>query len=305
MNIQKQHAPFITGTFIALVLIGIPLSAYVFRSVKPKSDENVPTSTLYLQPAQASVNKDDLLSLGVYLSTGSAPQSNHISRVKLTLNFDPTVLKLIDILPYDGEKSLLPYAKDGSKFISATSPYASITLVADKEEKLAVSGEGLIATVKFKAISTPNAPTRIKLNQSEITSASSDPQTNFLAAAQPAYITVGSGTDLLGISDLESKSASPSPIVQLITRITTPLPDSVMRTVRPTIKGTSFPNALVILSIDTDPVTSTNFYADVSGNWVYTLRNELKNNSVYRITVTGDNNTDIETTSSAFLVKTK
>jgi plastocyanin len=100
----------------------------------------------------------------------------------------------------------------------------------------------------------------------------------------------GTITVLAGTGGGASPSPSPSPSASSsqTTRITSPASGSTTTNKRPTISGVSFPNALIVLSINTSPSLTSTFYANASGNWSYTSTTDIANGT-YLVTVTGEN----------------
>ncbi len=106
-------------------------------------------------------------------------------------------------------------------------------------------------------------------------------------------------------SPSSSIAVSPSPTSTQVTKITSPANGTTVNSRRPVISGTSFPNALIILSISNVSTPPTTFRADASGNWSYTPTVDLANGT-YTVTVTGDSGSSgaLENASSTFTVST-
>ena len=280
-----------------LILAAIPLTLLLVKKRQEIRQKAAPATSIYLDPASISAKPDDTFTANVMIKTGE----NQVSAAELHLSFDSIYLEAQSIQ----NGTFLEYVlvegvvESGSTSITlGSAPAAPKQTVGDVPAVLAV--------LTFKALAETSTPTKIEFLSTTQIAGVGEGATNVLIGIEPAEVTVsttGGGASPSPSPSASPGGASPSPSPSATdkqTNIIAPANGSTTTNRRIPIAGDSFPNALIILSVNT--VISTSFYADASGNWIYTPTADLANDT-YTVTVTGESSTGVtETATSTFTV---
>jgi large repetitive protein len=265
-----------------LMAIAIPISVFLVKNQQDIRTKAAPATTLSLTPASLSKSIDDTFTLDATIETGS----NQVFVTELHVSYDPTKLEAVSIT----NGPLFPNIIISGK-IDPTGKM-SITLGAENQAT-PVTGTGIAAIVKFKAIGVTTTPTVVQfITADTFAGAKGEGATNVLVGTTPAKITItrtGSQTASAGTT---TSTITPTPTTRLTTTLTptpTPLTTSATSsaliilspsatisatTTRPLFKGTAPKNATVTLSIYPSSQT-VSIKANSSGVWSYTPTSPL------------------------------
>ena len=302
-------------TFV-LLLAGIPITVFLVKQRQEIRQKAAPATTLSFDLPTITKNVDENFDLKVMINTGT----NQISSAKLSINFQNTYLEAVSVNKGTFFDNILE-----AGIVDNTNGKVTITLSSISSAKSS-QGDELLATITFKtkALTPTNTPSEINMTGSETIGQEADlVSRNLLVSSGKTMVTVSqaaqpspSPTTTPSASPLATPSTvptvapsatpanSPSATPTQVTRITSPVNGSSITNRRPQIIGTSFPNGLIVLSINTNPVTSANFNANASGNWSFTPTTDLALGT-FTITVTGQdpiNTGVVESTTSTFTI---
>ncbi len=185
--------------FIVVLLVVIPLTVYLVQQQQKLKAGATPATTVAFVPQTKTVNVGDTFYFDISLSPGT----NQVSFVKLTINFDSSVLSLVPTTNYQnnsncGTHSLCPNTNIFSVLQGPTenSGSATVTLSASQNGQNAITtNQPSIARITFKA-TAPSSSTQISFGTTTDTQALSISSTdqyneNVLLPTQPATVTIG------------------------------------------------------------------------------------------------------------------
>lgn len=270
-----------------LILIAIPITVFVVKQQQDIRQRAAPATTLSLSPSTTTVNVGETFTLDVLIDTGTCPTCNSISAAELHISYNSTYVEATEIKNGTFLSNVL---------VTGTINPGEATITLGSDPASAPSGTGTMATVIFKALADTPTPTQISFGSATQVAGIGEGANNVLIASTPATVTVGavggpsptpaaSATPEPSATPTTSPSPSPSSSTQT-TQITVPSNGATLTTSQPTFSGVSFPNGLVVLSVNTSPVTTANVNADGSGDWSYQWASSLANGS-YVLTATG------------------
>lgn len=180
--------------FIVVLLVVIPLTVYLVQQQQKLKVAATPATTMAFVPQTKPVNVGDTFFFDISLNPGT----NQISFVKLTVNFDSSVLSLVPTTNYSGNSScgthsLCPNTGIFSILQGPTETGSSATVTLSASQNIITQSQSSIARVTFKA-TAPTTSTQISFgSDSQALSVSSSDQfnENVLLSTQPATVTVG------------------------------------------------------------------------------------------------------------------
>lgn len=265
-----------------LILLAIPATVLLVMHNQEMRQRANPATTLTLTPASATHQIGDEFELETHMDTAN----NQVVAVQVSLSFDPTKLEAEWI--HNG--TMLPNIISSGVVGSGT---ASIALGA-ANTTTPITGTGLVATIKFKALAGTISPVSVKFSSDTFIGALGEGSTNVLSTSTPSTITI-SGT--AGAAD--TGTITPTPTTSLSGSITPTLTPTLAATgsatattsavtiesptknegvtsQTPTIQGTAPPGSTVTIAVySTQQVTAT-VTADANGNWSYTIPQSLE-----------------------------
>jgi len=294
------------------ILVAIPLTVFLARQQQDIRQRAAAATTLEFQPAQVTVAVGQEFDLDAVVTTNE----NFITAAEIHTSFSSQYLEAKSITFGD----FLPNILESGVVQSGS---ASITVGAGTQGK---QGTGVAARIHFQALAdTSGSTTAVNFATTSQVAAVGEGGSNVLTVTTPAQITItAAGGASPSPSAVASPSVSPSPgsaspspsatpIVSAspsatpgtgggtasptptptatpttgtTTKIIEPPNGSTVTTHRPTISGTSFANALMVLSINTSPQITSTFYANAQGAWSFTPNTDV-DNGTFTITVTG------------------
>lgn len=183
--------------FIVVLLVVIPLTVYLVQQQQKLKAGATPATTVAFVPPTKTVNVGDTFFFDISLNPGT----NQVSFVKLTINYDSSVLTLAPTTNYTnnsncGTHSLCPNTNIFSVLQGPTenSGNATITLSATQNGQNSITTtQTSIARITFKA-TAPSSSTQVSFgSDTQALSISSTDQfnENVLLSTQPATITIG------------------------------------------------------------------------------------------------------------------
>lgn len=236
---------FLIG-FILVLLVGIPATIYILQQQQQTSTKAAKATKLTFTPTssqQTPIEKKvgDPISLNIKVD----PSTNMVSFVKLIINYDADKLATASSNAFVPNISVFPKVAEGPIYAPGV---ISVSLSVGSDPTKAIQSAVNAATVNFVAkANTTDQPTRVTYDISEkatevLSIASTDEAgEDVLSSADPAYITIGEGTEPTGsITEtpvpVPSLSETPTP---LLTETPTP---AATDTPMPTETGTPSPS---------------------------------------------------------------
>ncbi len=291
-----------------LILVAVPVTLLVVKQRQEIRQRAAPATTLDLEPSTKTVQVGDTFTLDVVLDTNN---QNRAAAAEINLTFNPTFLEGVSFAAGD----LMPFVLAEGQVGNGTA-----TIIVGSQsaggQGGGVSGRGTIAVLTLRALQpTGGSPTMVDFASTTQVSGANpeDVGQNILVAGG----TRGSSITVAGDATVSpSPSVNPSPETtptpgtsptpsasptDQVTYITQPANGATVTTARPTILGTSFPNADMLLSINTSQIYSRSFTADADGDWSHQVDQDLANGT-YTITVTGTSGNKEETDTATFTV---
>ncbi len=314
---------------ILLVLTAIPVTIFLVKQQQDIRQRAAPATDMYFEPNQTAANVGQTFTLDVKMNTGQ----NYVAAAQVDITVDPLYLEIVSLqqsgtflprvlqdplvtggaasiaLGYQSGEGLPGGANGQAQKIAVLTLRALTPTTESVKVRFASTSRVSGGTLTPGDITDPDKGQNVLISTSEsqitITSgAGGSPQPSATpgtgATPTPAATprpspsaTPGTGGGTASPTPRPSPSSSPS---TKKTAITTPANGSTTTNSRPTISGTSFANAVVILSVNSGQtnVITTTINANTQGAWSYTPTNNLANGS-YSITVTAtDSATNIE-----------
>jgi hypothetical protein len=275
---MKKIALIVAGIIMA---IAIPVTVFFVKNQQDIRSKAAPATTLSLTPATLAKKIDDTFTLDVTIETGS----NQVFVTDLHLGYDPTKLEAVSIT----NGPLFPNIIISGKI----DPTGKISIMLGSENQTSpVTGTGIAAIVKFKAIGTATSPTIVQfIAPDTFAGAKGEGATNVIMGTVPAKITI-TGTGIQAAAATAS-TLTPTPTTRLSTTltptptvsttnattsallITSPSATVSATTTRPLFRGSAPKNASVTLIIHPTGQTAS-IRANSSGIWSYTPATSLE-----------------------------
>lgn len=228
---------FLMGV-ILLLLVTIPLTLYFVKQQQDLRSSAAPSSTLSLLATSQNVNVGDTFSVDIMLDPGT----NIPSFIKLSLQYDPRKLKIVQINPDPQNISTTlsgPIYEEGS---------ANVEFGINKIIETGYNPSGdlsdpfKVATIDIEALEKTEPSTQIGFDfpgSTQVLSISADdgPGENVLVNALPVVISV-----------LDGGAVNPTPTRTPISTTPTPVQPRISATPTPTLTPTMVPNAQPVCS---------------------------------------------------------
>ncbi len=216
MNLSGKKL-FLFG-FIAVLLVGIPLTVYLLQQQQETRSRAEKSTTLSFTPestATAPITKNvgDTFTLDVVVDPGV----NLVSFVKLEIQYDPDKIEAVSATPFQPNAIVFPSTLE-SKFETGK---MSITLAVGPDPTKAVQQKAKAGTITFKAKANtpPGTPTLVTYgsNTQALSIGPSDQSSeNVLSSAIPATIVIGGAAPSGPVSPtLAIPTGSPTPTIEL------------------------------------------------------------------------------------------
>lgn len=295
------------------ILIGIPVTVFLVSKNQEIRQRAAPATTLTLTPSSATKQVGDEFVLDVSMNTAT----NQVVAVQVSLSFDPTKLEA-------------EWIHNGTMFPNIISSgvigngSASIALGA-ANTTTPITGTGVAASVKFKALAATTAPISVKFSADTFVGALGEGSTNVLTSTVPSTITITTGTaptltptPTTGGSSTITPTATPtggagttltptptgtSNATPSAITITSPTANESIVSQTPTIQGKAPAGSTVTIAVySTQQITAT-VTADANGNWSYVVPQALDAGS-HTVVVAAQNPTtgQTETATLAFVI---
>jgi VCBS repeat-containing protein len=276
---------------LILILVSIPAVVFFMGQNQDVRSRAAPATALAFNPSTVTKTVDDVFSLDVMINTGG----NNVAVAELHIQYDATKLEALSIT----NASLAPLIAAAGTVGGGT---ASITVRA-KSTAEPITGVGPIATVRFKALTSTEAPVQIKFDSSTFVSALGEQSPNVLVGTTPATVTITAGGEPT-VTPLASPNITNTPLAlsPTITPDLTPTPESTSSTAvtvsvqkdaegnvpaMPVIEGTAQSESTITIVIYSDPITGV-VTTDENGRWIFTPSTPLSTGE-HTITITVQN----------------
>lgn len=184
--------------FIALLLVGIPVSVYLLQQQQEVRSRAEKATILTFSPessAAAPITKSvgDDIPLDIMIDPGK----NLVSFVKLEIQYDPDKIATASSNAFQANTTVFPSVLEGPVY---TPGKISVTLSVGPDPTKAIQTKVKAATVSFKAIGNTGAGTPTLVTYSATTQALSigpndQASENVLASATPATIVIGGAAE--------------------------------------------------------------------------------------------------------------
>lgn len=247
--------------FIAVLLIGIPVTVYLVQQQQNTKSRAAKSTTLSFVPdssASAPIQKNvgDSIPLDITVDPGT----NLVSFVKLEISYDPDKLATASAGAFVQNSAVFPSILEGPVY---TPGKISVTLSVGSDPTKAIQTKVKAATVTFKALSSTPAgtPTLISYgSNTQVLSVGSNDQAseNVLSASNPAAVAI-TGTSVITPSPSISITLTPTatPTVTPTPTVTITPTATPTATLTPTVTGTSSTNTAPVcstLTVDRTPI---------------------------------------------------
>lgn len=276
---MKKLAVIVVGI---LLLAAIPLTVFLVGQRQELRKKAAPATTLSLAPATVTKKVGETFTLDVQLDTGE----NQVVAAELHIVYDPAKLEAQTI----ANGPLFPRILASGTVDRGT---ASITVGAEGSAK-PVTGGGIAASVRFKALDKTDAPVSVRFAANTFVGSLGEGATNVLVGTRPATVTITADTvsqpapsqPATPSAQGFSGSLTPTPAPSLgasgsaqasssAVQILSPVKNGSVADTKPTFRGKAAPGATVTLTIYSTPQTVV-VTADANGNWVYTPEQPLE-----------------------------
>lgn len=269
---EKDMKRIVVIIVLLITLIAIPVTVFLSMRNQEIRKKAAPATIMTISPASVQKNVGDEFTLEVRMNTAD----NQVVAVQVSLAFDP-------------EKLEAEWIHNGTMFPNIISSgvvgsgAASIALGA-ANTTTPVTGTGLVATLKMKALAATSSPVAVRFAADSFAGALGEGSVNVLTSTTPATITIqGSAgptnptatpaltpTGSIYPTATPTGSATSSAIL-----ITSPIEYETVSVQTPTVSGTAPPDSTVTIVIHSDEEITTSVTADPDGNWSYTLTEPL------------------------------
>lgn len=149
---------------LLFVLLAIPLTVISVLNSRDQRSEAANTTSIYLQPGSQTINVNADLVLQVRENSGTTP----VTTAEITLNYDATRLDFIQLDPPQASDpfatAIDPATSTGGGVVS----FVRIVTQQDNTTTTSVTGDKLIATVRFRARQVPGATNISIANTSKV-----------------------------------------------------------------------------------------------------------------------------------------
>lgn len=214
--------------FIAVLLIGIPVTVYLVQRQQETRTRAEKSTTLAFTPESSSTapiqkNVGDAIPLDIFVDPGT----NLVSFVKLEIQYDPEKIATDSANAFAQNSTVFPSVLEGPVYAPGK---ISVTLSVGPDPTKAIQAKAKAATVTFKAVNTtpPGQPTLVSYGattQALSIGFNDQASENVLSSATPATIAIGGP----GPSEpIPTEVLSPTPVV-------TAAPTIPAETITPTI----------------------------------------------------------------------
>jgi hypothetical protein len=228
--------------FIAVLLIGIPLTVYLVQQQQETRTRAEKSTTLSFTPdsspsAPIQKNVGESIPLDIYVDPGT----NLVSFVKLEIQYDPDKIATDSAAAFAPNATVFPSVLEGPIY---TPGKIVVTLSVGPDPTKAIQTRAKAATVTFKAVSTtpPGTPTLVTYGattQALSIGFQDQASENVLASSTPANIIIAGE----GITPTEPiPTTEPTPTVSLTPSITPSV------SVTPSVSATPSANQLPVCS---------------------------------------------------------
>ncbi len=227
MNISRKK--ILLFGFIAVMLVGIPLTLYGLKSQQiTEQQAEKATSLSFLPESTDSTPISKALNEEFTLDVQVDPGTNLVSFLKLDIEYDETKLATSGASDaFVVNEAAFPVTLEGPAFSPGR---IQVTLSVGSDPTNAVQQVTDAVTIKFKAIANTNGvPTNVTYgNSTEVLSIGSSDQAseNVLLNVNPAVITIGESTTTITPTVTTTPTQTPTP--------TTPVDDPDPTTPQPT-----------------------------------------------------------------------
>lgn len=303
---------------IILTLISIPITVYFIGKNQEIRKEAAPATTVIFSPAVVSTKVGEIFTLSAEVDTGT----NQVVSANIAIEFDPTKFEAQSITNGPFFPKIL--------IAGAVSPgTASITVGAPSTTQ-PVTGTGVAAIIRLKAIATAPSAVSVRFSNSTFIGGIGEQQTNVLMGTTPATITINSSTNQTISTITPTPSVTGQPLIQtsitptpttLTASIPSPSPspttaasssgtlvltepgDGSTVSNATNFQGKAPPGSTVTIVIHSDSAITATVITDTNGNWIYTPTTPLDpgNHTVLASTLNPSSGA-VETASAEFIV---
>jgi len=273
---MKKILLIITGI---ILVVSIPVIVFYFGQQQELRSKAAPATTLAVTPNTVSSNPGETITFNIEIDTGE----NQVATAQLALLFDQTKAEALSITSGPLAPNILTQG--------ITGPGTATITVGAKNTAQPIKGKGIIAIVRLKIADGASGSLSLQLAPSPTTFVGGlgENPSNVLIGITGAQITL-SGTENITTPSLASPTAEPTVtaaptsipaslpenlINEPITTITVIVVPNVTTPTKPTIKGTTTPNATVTLVIQPEGKNAV-VTADKNGNFIFTPVTALK-----------------------------
>lgn len=314
---------------ILLVLTAIPVTIFLVKQQQDIRQRAAPATDMYFEPNQTAALVGETFTLDVGMNTGQ----NYVAAAQVDISVDPLYLEIVSL---QQSGTFLPRVLQDPLVTGGAASIALGYQSGEGLPGGANGQAQKIAVLTLRALTPTTDPVRVRFASTSRVSGGTltpgditdpDKGQNVLISTDEAQITITSGaggspqpsaTPSSGATPTPNPTSSPNPSstpgtgggtasptprpsptsspASQTTKITTPANGSTTTNPRPVISGTSFANAVVILSVNTGQTNAitTTLNANAQGAWTYTPTSDLANGT-YSISVTAtDSATNIE-----------
>lgn len=280
-----------------IILLGIPATIVLVMRNQEIRQRAAPATTLTFTPSTLSKQVGNEFTLEARMDTAA----NQVVAVQVSVSFDPTKLEAEWI--HNG--TMFPNIISSGVVGNGT---ASIALGA-ANTTTPITGIGLAATIKFKALAATTSPISVKFATDTFVGALGEGSTNVLTSTVPSTITITGGviptaTPTLAYSLTPTPTGTNSATSSSVT-ISSPVNNASISTSQPIIEGTAPAGSTVTIAVySTQQITAT-VTTDANGNWTYAVPQILTDGAHTIVVATQNPATGkTETATLAFIVST-
>lgn len=244
MNISPKK--IVLFGFIAVLLIGIPVSLYLLQQQQETRSHAEKSTSLSFLPESTTTNPiKKSVGDNVILDVQVNPGKNLVSFVKLEIQYDETKLATSGADSFKVNDAAFPVTLEGPAFSPGK---IAVTLSVGSDPTKAIQTITRAATITFKAKSdTGSTPTNVIFgNNTEILSIGSTDQAseNVLLNVNPAVIVIGSTAVTPSVTAVPSATVAPTSPVAPTTPPVAPTTPPAQPTAIPTSAVTPGPTSV-------------------------------------------------------------
>lgn len=294
-----------TVIIIIAVLIFLAIPATVFLAMRNQElrQKAAPATSITLSPSSLSKQVGDEFTLEIRMNTAD----NQVVATQVSLAFDPEKLEAVWIHNGTMFPNIISSGIVGNGAASIAVGAANTTTP--------ITGAGLVATVKLKALASTTSPIAVRFDADTFVGALGEGSTNVLTSTTPSTITIArSAAADSAVTPAATQSATLTPTLepaqestdsasQSAVTIVSPIINESVTTQTPIIQGKAPPGSTVTIAVySTQQITAT-VTADENGDWTYSVSEPLEPGA-HTIVVAAQNPTSGETNTAtiAFVV---